>query len=116
MEPDKSREGLYLSAARGRVGTRTERAGGSIPYHCYEIADNLPPLVPRIMSSLAVNIQAVMGTTVVVFTAATIYIAVEGGAMLAERYLGAQAIPRRPRRGHRDWAQGRPRGGARRRA
>ena len=76
MEPDKSREGLYLALLAVAL------AVGLAVVSWYEIRHNTTDGVLDTALDVVDHMQAV-----VVFAAATIYIGVEGGAMLAERYL-----------------------------
>ena len=95
MEPDKSREGLYLAllAAALTVGL------AAVAWH--EIRHNTTDGVLETALAVVDHMQGV-----VVFAAATIYVVVEGGSMLAERYLR-----RRYRKGREDGhAEGREEG------
>ena len=76
MEPDKSREGLYLALLAAAL------AVGLAVVSWYEIRHNTTDGLLETFLAVADHMEAV-----VVFAAATIYIGVEGGSMLAERYL-----------------------------
>ena len=76
MRPDKSREGLYLALLAAAL------TAGLAAVAWYEIRHNTGDGVLETVLAVFKHMQGV-----IVFAAATIYIAVEGGYMLAERYL-----------------------------
>ncbi len=76
MRPDKSREGLYLALLAAAL------TAGLAAVAWYEVRHNTTDGVLETVLAVFKHMQGV-----IVFAAAAIYIAVEGGYMLAERYL-----------------------------